>query len=92
MIAHPPRSAKSYAQRVRAWLSTPCILASAQRNMLHRLKGDFEGKLTAAKWAKLEKVSADTALRDINDLVSKGILVRSSAGGRSTSYVVVSLK
>lgn len=63
-----------------------------QRNMLHRLKGDFEGKLTAAKWAKLEKVSADTALRDINDLVSKGILVRSSAGGRSTSYVVVSLK
>ncbi|MBR3689879.1 MAG: Fic family protein, partial [Eggerthellaceae bacterium] len=75
------------------WASLEGVpLNSRQRNMLHRLKGDFEGKLTAAKWAKLEKVSGDTALRDINDLVSKGILERSSAGGRSTSYVVVSLK
>jgi len=75
------------------WASLEGVpLNSRQRNMLHRLKGDFEGKLTAAKWAKLEKVSSDTALRDINDLVSKGILERSSAGGRSTSYVVVSLK
>ena len=56
--------------------------------MLERLKGGFEGKLTASKWAKLCKVSPDTALRDINDLINKGVLAKSDAGGRSTSYVL----
>jgi Fic family protein len=46
----------------------------------------FEGKLTSSKWAKLEKCSQDTALRDIDDLVKRGILVRQPGGGRSTSY------
>ena len=50
------------------------------------LASDFEGKLTTKKWAKICKVSADTALRDINDLVEKGVLIRDPAGGRSTSY------
>lgn len=54
--------------------------------MLALLAGNFEGKLTARKWAKLCKVSPDTALRDINDLIEKGILKRDAAGGRSTSY------
>ncbi|AHI26388.1 cell filamentation protein Fic [Komagataeibacter xylinus] len=60
-----------------------------QRLMLNRLLDGFEGKLTSSKWAKLAKTSPDTALRDINDLVSRGILVREAAGGRSTSYVLV---
>jgi Fic family protein len=46
----------------------------------------FEGKLTTSKYAKLGKTSHDTALRDILSLVEHGILVRSPAGGRSTSY------
>ena len=46
----------------------------------------MEGKLTSSKWAKLTKSSPDTALRDINDLVQDGILVRNPGGGRSTSY------
>ena len=57
-----------------------------QRKVLSLMAGDFEGKLTAKKWAKLCKVSPDTALRDINDLIAKGVLARDAAGGRSTSY------
>jgi Fic family protein len=57
-----------------------------QRSVLNRLLDDFEGKLTTSKWAKLAKCSQDTALRDITSLVNHGILVRSSAGGGSTSY------
>ncbi|ATU74107.1 Adenosine monophosphate-protein transferase FICD [Gluconacetobacter sp. SXCC-1] len=60
-----------------------------QRLMLNRLLDGFEGKLTSSKWAKLAKTSPDTALRDINDLVSRNILAREAAGGRSTSYVLV---
>ncbi len=57
-----------------------------QRDMLHRLLGDFEGKLTSSKWAKIEKCSPDTALRDIKDLLDRGILKQDKGGGRSTSY------
>ena len=34
----------------------------------------------------MTKTSADTALRDINDLVDKGVLVKSAESGRSQSY------
>jgi Fic family protein len=57
-----------------------------QRDMLNRLLGDFEGRLTSSKWAQLEKCSQDTALRDIDNLVARGILIKEPAGGRSTSY------
>jgi Fic family protein len=61
-------------------------LNGRQRMILNRLLDGFDGKLTSSKWARLGKTSADTALRDINDLVARGILVREAAGGRSTSY------
>ncbi|MGH6923452.1 MAG: Fic family protein [Propylenella sp.] len=57
-----------------------------QRDVLNRLLDGLEGKLTSSKWAKLEKCSQDTALRDIDDLVGRGILAKNAAGGRSTSY------
>jgi Fic family protein len=57
-----------------------------QRLVLNKLLDGFEGKLTTTKYAKLTKSSQDTALRDIADMVEKGVLVRSSEGGRSTSY------
>ncbi len=62
-----------------------------QRHVLNRLLDGFEGKLTSTKWAKLAKCSQDTASRDIDDLVGKGILVRGPAGGRSTSYEIVAI-
>ncbi len=62
-----------------------------QRDMLNRLLGDFEGKLTSSKWAKIEKCSQDTALRDIADLVERGILSKDESGGRSTSYSLAAI-
>lgn len=60
-----------------------------QTKMINMLWDGFEDKLTTSKWAKINKCSTDTALRDIQDLVGKGILVRTDAGGRSTGYELV---
>ena len=57
-----------------------------QLKMIELLFGDFFGKLTTSKWAKINKCSPDTALRDIQDLVKKEILKKSDTGGRSTHY------
>ncbi|MBX2970093.1 MAG: Fic family protein [Cyclobacteriaceae bacterium] len=62
------------------------VLNERQRRMLNKLMDGFEGKLTTSKWAKIAKCSPDTALRDIQDLVEKGILEKEEGGGRSTSY------
>ncbi len=63
-------------------------LNERQRKVINRLLDGFEGKLTSSKWAALTKTSPDTALRDINDLVARGVLVKEEAGGRSTSYML----
>ena len=60
-----------------------------QRDLINRLLDGFVGKLTTSKWAKIAKCSPDTALRDIDDLVRRGVLVKDSGGGRSTSYSLV---
>ncbi len=65
---------------------TGTTINERQRMMLNRLLDGFEGKLTTSKYSKLAKTSNDTALRDILFLVEHGILIRSSEGGRSTSY------
>lgn len=61
-------------------------LNERQRKVINRLLDGFEGKLTNTKWAAIAKTSSDTALRDITDLVQRGILVKEPGGGRSTSY------
>ncbi len=61
-------------------------LNERQRDILNRLLDGFDGKLTSSKWAKIEKCSPDTALRDIHDLVDRKILTKDAGGGRSTSY------
>ena len=63
-----------------------------QREIVNRLLNGFEGKLTSSKWAKLAQCSQDTALRDIEDLISKKVLVKDAAGGRSTSYSLAKAK
>lgn len=57
-----------------------------QIKLLNRLLDGFEGKLTTSKWAAIAKCSSDTALRDVSELLSQGVLRKSTAGGRSTSY------
>lgn len=62
------------------------LINERQKKLLNNLLDGFDGKLTSAKWAKITKSSKDTAIRDINDLIDKGILQKEAAGGRSTSY------
>lgn len=68
----------------RQWSGTP--MNDRQIKLLNRLLDGFDGKLTSSKWAAIAKCSPDTALRDITDLVARGVLMRSQASGRSTSY------
>lgn len=64
-------------------------LNERQRQMINKLFDGFEGKLKSSKWAKMAKCSPDTALRDIKDLMGKGILKQEQQGGRSTNYELV---
>jgi len=59
-----------------------------QRLIINKLFDDFFGKLTSSKWAKITKTSTDTALRDIKDLIEKGILQQEKEGGRSVNYTL----
>jgi Fic family protein len=62
------------------------ILNERQQKIINRLLDGFDGKLTTSKWAKINKCSQDTALRDIQDLIKKDILQKEASGGRSTNY------
>ncbi|SEJ70337.1 Fic family protein [Cyclobacterium xiamenense] len=62
------------------------ILNNRQQKIINRLLDGFDGKLTTSKWAKINKCSQDTALRDIQDLIKKDILQKEASGGRSTNY------
>lgn len=72
------------ARSWRCWATISMRVRPVKR--LERLLDGFEGKLTSSKWAALAKCSPDTALRDINELLARGVLRRSQAGGRSTCY------
>ena len=61
-------------------------LNSRQIKIINMLFDGFDGKLQTSKWAKINKCSSDTALRDIQDLVQKGIFAQTDSGGRSTCY------
>lgn len=79
-------------KKARFWKRVADVpLNRRQRRVLDRLLNDFQGKLTTSKWAKLAKCSQDTALRDITDLVRRGLLVRNPGAGRSTSYSLADL-
>ncbi len=72
------------AQFWQRWAGTP--MNERQIKLINRLLDGFEGKLTTAKWAVIAKCSTDTALRDINDLLVRGVLRKLEGGGRSTGY------
>lgn len=58
-----------------------------QRNVINRMLEDgFTGFMNTSKYAKLAKCSNDTALRDIQDLVARGVFLKNEGGGRSSSY------
>lgn len=77
-------------RKVRFWDKHKDLqLNDRQRKVLNMLLDGFEGKLTSSKWYKINHCSQDTATRDLNDLVKKNILKKSSEGGRSTAYKLI---
>jgi Fic family protein len=63
-------------------------LNERQHKIINLLWDGFEGKLTTSKWAKICHCSQDTSLRDIRDLMEKGILSDSGENGRNKNYVL----
>ncbi|WP_027001236.1 Fic family protein [Hugenholtzia roseola] len=63
-----------------------------QRLMLNKLLDGLEGKLKTSKWARITNTSTDTALRDIKDLIEKGILQQTAEKGRNANYELVTFK
>lgn len=67
-------------------------LLDAQKKVLNRLldggEMGFENGINASQYQKVAKVSKATATRHLTELVEKGLLQKTAAGGRSTRYVV----
>jgi Fic family protein len=81
------RSLDTVLGKTRFWQRWSAMQMNARQvKVLNRLLDGFEGKLTSSKWAKITKCSPDTALRDISELIALGVLRKSEASGRSTSY------
>lgn len=59
-----------------------------QVKVVNMIWDGFTGKLTSSKWAKITKTSQATALRDITDLIEKGILTAAADRGRSSNYLL----
>jgi Fic family protein len=88
-VANADRLLGSVLHKARFWdTHAGAPINGRQRAVIDRLLDGFEGKLTSSRWAALTKCSQDTALRDIDDLVNRGVLQRGPAGGRSTSYTM----
>lgn len=80
---------ESVLAKAKFWeLHAETIMNGRQKMMVNRMLDGFDGKLTSSKWAKITKISQDTALRDIHDLLEKNVLLKENAGGRSTSYTI----
>ena len=86
-VDHAQHTLDAELAKTRFWQRrATTALNQRQVKLVNRLLDGFEGKLTSSKWAAIAKCSPDTALRDITDLLARGVLRKSDAGGRSTSY------
>lgn len=63
-------------------------LNERQVKILNMMIHGFNGNLTTGKWAKLTHCSTDTALRDVNELVDLGVLLKAGESKRSAHYVL----
>ena len=77
-------------QKAKFWaIHEKIVINERQRLIINKLFDGFDGKLQSSKWAKICKCSQDTAIRDIKDLIEKGILRQEQGGGRSTNYEMI---
>ena len=79
-----------FKARLWEWINHESV-NERQRNVINRMLNGFKGHMSTSKYAKLVKCSTDTALRDIRELVERGILVQNPGGGRSTSYRIITI-
>lgn len=59
-----------------------------QIKMINRLIEGLPVKLNTSVWGEICNCSQDTALRDIQDLLNKKVLINGIGGGRSTHYIL----
>ena len=64
-------------------------MTERQTQMLNLFLDGYESKITSKTWATLAKCSKDTAIRDIQDLLDKNILVEDIPGAKRPSYSIV---
>lgn len=64
-------------------------MTERQTHMLNLFLDRYEAKITSKTWATLAKCSKDTAIRDIQDLLDKNILVEDIPGAKRPSYSIV---
>ena len=64
-------------------------MTERQTQMLNLFLDGYEAKITSKTWATLAKCSKDTAIRDIQDLVEKNILIEDIPGAKRPSYSIV---
>ena len=64
-------------------------MTERQTHMLNLFLDGYESKITSKTWATLAKCSKDTAIRDIQDLSDKNILVEDIPGAKRPSYSIV---
>lgn len=88
-VGHSDETLSKVLDKAMFWqryAATP--LSGRQREVLNLYLDGYPGKLTAKSWARHTKVSADTAARDIRDLVEKGILLPQQGRVRDVSYAI----
>lgn len=86
-LSRAEKTLESVLNKARLWDSiNRNPVNERQRLIINRMQDSFKGHMNTSKYAKLAKCSNDTALRDIRDLVKRGIFVQNPGGGRSTSY------
>jgi hypothetical protein len=86
------KTTQKIMQKAEFWkLHEKTAINERQRFILNKLFDGLEGKLQTSKWAKMTKTSTDTALRDIKDLIDKGILEQTKEGGRNANYCLVNM-
>ena len=92
-IAHSETALSVVLGKARFWEHNAGVSLNArQYRVVNRLLDGYDRRLTTTRWAGMTGCSQDTALRDITDLMERGILVRSAAGGRSTSYALTDVR
>jgi len=84
-------AAVMYKAKLWQWINQDPV-NERQRSIINRMLNGFKGHMSTSKYAKLAKCSNDTALRDLRELVERGILLQNPGGGRSTSYRLTTIE